>query len=42
MRVILFARDYLKNRSITKEEVKKFKIGYIQKNPNFYEKLKDL
>ena len=36
-----FARDYLKNRSITKEEVKKFKIGYIQKNPNFYEKLKD-
>ncbi len=35
------ARDYLKNRSLTKEEVKKFKIGYIQKNPNFYEKLKD-
>ncbi len=34
------ARDYLKNRSLTKEEVKKFKIGYIQKNPNFYEKLK--
>ncbi len=35
------ARDYLKNRSLTKAEVKKFKIGYIQKNPNFYEKLKD-
>ena len=35
------ARDYLKNRSITKEEVKKFKIGYIQKNPNFFEKLKN-
>ena len=35
------ARDYLKNRSLTKEEVKKFKIGYIQKNPNFYEKLKN-
>ncbi len=35
------ARDYLKNRSLTKEEVKKFKIGYIEKNPNFYEKLKD-
>ena len=34
------ARDYLKNRSLTKEEVKKFKIGYIQKNPNFYQKLK--
>ena len=35
------ARDYLKNRSLTKEEVKKFKIGYIQKNPNFFEKLKE-
>ena len=35
------ARDYLKNRSLTKEVVKKFKIGYIDKNPNFYEKLKD-
>ena len=34
------ARDYLKNRSLTKEEVKKFKIGYIEKNPNFFEKLK--
>ena len=35
------ARDYLKKRSIGKEEVKKFKIGYIDKNPNFFEKLKD-
>ena len=35
------ARDYLKNRSLSKEEVKKFKIGYIEKNPNFFEKLKD-
>ena len=35
------ARDYLKNRSFTKEEVKKFKIGYIEKNPTFFEKLKD-
>ena len=35
------ARDYLKNRSLGKEEVKKFKIGYIEKNPNFFEKLKD-
>ncbi len=34
------ARDYLKNRSISKDEVKKFKIGYIEKNPNFFEKLK--
>ncbi len=33
------ARDYLKNRSLGKEEVKKFKIGYIEKNPNFFEKL---
>ena len=34
------ARDYLKKRNLTKEEVKKFKIGYIEKNPNFYEQLK--
>ena len=34
------ARDYLKNRSLGKEEVKKFKIGYIEKNPNFFDKLK--
>ena len=34
-------RDYLKNRSLTKNEVKKFKIGYIEKNPNFFEKLKE-
>ncbi len=35
------ARVYLKNRSLGKEEVKKFKIGYIEKNPNFFDKLKD-
>ena len=34
------ARDYIKNRSLGKDEVKKFKIGYIEKNPNFFEKLK--
>jgi len=34
------ARNYLKNRSLGKDEVKKFKIGYIEKNPNFFEKLK--
>jgi len=34
------ARDYLKSRSLGKDEVKKFKIGYIEKNPNFLEKLK--
>ena len=33
-------RDYLKNRSLGKEEVKKFKIGYIEKNPNYFDKLK--
>ena len=35
------AREYLKNRSLTKEEVKKFKIGFIEKNPTFFQKLKD-
>ena len=34
------ARNYLKNRSLDKEQVKKFKIGYIDKNPNFFEELK--
>jgi len=34
------ARDYLKKRNLSKEEVKKFKIGYVKKNPNFYEKIK--
>ncbi len=32
-------RDYLKDRLISKEEVKKFKIGYIEKNPKLFEKL---
>ena len=31
----------MKNRSLGKEEVKKFKIGFIEKNPNFFDKLKD-
>jgi len=35
------ARDYLKNRSLSKEEVKKFKIGFIEKNPNFFDKFKN-
>ena len=34
------ARDYLKNRSLNKDQVKKFKIGYVNKNPNFFEKFK--
>ncbi len=33
-------REYLKNRSLGKEEVKKFKIGFIEKNPNYFDKLK--
>ena len=35
-----FVRDYLKKRSLDKDQVKKFKIGYINKNPNFFDKLK--
>ena len=34
------AREYLKNRSLGKSEVKKFKIGFVEKNPVFFEKLK--
>ena len=34
-------RDYLKNRSLGKDEVKKFKIGYVEKNPNHFDKLKN-
>ena len=34
------AREYLKKRNLTKEEVKKFKIGYVKRKPNFYEELK--
>ena len=33
------ARDYLKKRNLSKKEVKTFKIGYVEKNPNFYQKL---
>ena len=34
-------RDYLKNRSINRDQVKKFKIGFVEKKPNFIEKLKN-
>ena len=34
------AREYLKKRNLSKETVKKFKIGYVSKNSNFYEKIK--
>jgi len=33
------AKDYLKERNLTFETVKKFNIGYVKKNPNFYETL---
>ena len=38
---LTIVRDYLKGRSLGKDQVKKFKIGYIEKNPKFFEKLKD-
>ena len=34
------ARDYLKNRSLGKDDVKKFKIGFVEKNPSFFDELK--
>jgi len=36
-----FVRDYLKDRSLNKDQVKRFKIGYVEKKPNFFEKLKN-
>jgi len=38
---ITIARNYLKKRNLTKNEVKKFKIGFVEKNSNIYKKLKD-
>ena len=38
---LTFARDYLKKRNLTKNEVKNYKIGFVERNSNFYEKLKD-
>ena len=35
-----FAREYLKKRNLSKEEVKKFKIGYVDKHANFFDRLK--
>ena len=34
-----YAREYLKNRNLSFDQIKKFKIGYIKKNSNFYESL---
>ncbi len=35
-----YAKEYLKKRKLSKQEVDKFKIGYVQKNPNLFEELK--
>ncbi|WP_440651023.1 DNA primase [Candidatus Pelagibacter sp. HIMB1495] len=35
------AREYLKNRSLSKEDVKKFKMGYVEKNPKIFDQLKN-
>ena len=35
------AREYLRKRKLSKEDVNKFMIGYVEANPNFYEKLKE-
>ncbi|MDC3014428.1 DNA primase [Candidatus Pelagibacter sp.] len=35
------AREYLKTRSLDKDQVKKFKIGFVEKNPNLFEELKN-
>jgi DNA primase len=38
---LTIVRDYLKKRSLSKNEVKNFKIGFVERNSNFYEKLKN-
>ena len=35
-----FVRSYLKNRSLDKDQVKKFKIGFIEKNSKFFDTLR--
>ena len=35
------ARNYLKDRLLDKDQVKKFKIGYVDKNPNLFNELKN-
>ena len=37
---LFFVREYLKNRNLSKEEVKIFKIGFVEKNTNIFEELK--
>ena len=36
-----FSRDYLKKRNLSKKEVKKFKIGFVEKNSNFFKELEN-
>ena len=38
---LTIARDYLKKRNLGKNEVKNFKIGFVERNSNIYEKLKN-
>ena len=38
---LTIARNYLKKRNLTKNEVKNFKIGFVERNSNYYEKLKN-
>ena len=38
---LIVARNYLKERNLSRNEVKDFKIGFVEKKPNFYEKLKN-
>jgi len=35
-----FAREYLKKRKLSKEDVLNFKVGFVPYNANFYEKIK--
>ena len=37
-----FAREYLKLRKLSAQDVKRFKIGYIKENPNFIDKIKNI
>ena len=37
----IVAREYWKKRNLSKQDVEKFKIGYVEENPSFFEKLKN-
>tara|TARA_Y100000590_G_scaffold8776_1_gene10917 strand:- start:1449 stop:3224 length:1776 start_codon:yes stop_codon:yes gene_type:complete len=38
---LFLAREYLKKRNLSKEDVKKFKIGFVEKGSNFFKKLEN-